>query len=446
MGRRSVPAPKRSVLAPLAGLMLAAASPALAEPPPRAEGPSMAGGAAGLGPFFDALRELKTGRRQAPVQILQIGDSHTAADHIASGVRARLQARFGEGGRGVLPPGVPFKGYSPRQIDVAQSDGWTLEPSFPLAANGAGFGLSGWRLTSTRAGASVTMSADPEALFDKAVVCAVAQPNAGPLTIRAGDSRTEVSLGAESAQPVCRSIPLGGLKNKLELSAPSGPVTLLSFGAWRSEGGVSLSNLGVIGSQLYDFAARDDRILKAELSTYAPDLIILAFGTNEGFRPQFDPASYEALVKAQIRRLKRMAPGAAILLLGPPDANMVRPDIPEDGVHDLNLNCGPLTPDETANYAQLVEAKSPALARWYPPPALAPVREAQRRAAAAEGAAFWDWSQRMGGACAAHRLSRPGVGLVRGDHVHFTGDGGDMIAAMLTKDLLDAYDAKRGGG
>ncbi len=52
----------------------------------------------------------------------------------------------------------------------------------------------------------------------------------------------------------------------------------------------------------------------------------------------------------------------------------------------------------------------------------------------------------MGGACAAHRLSRPGVGLVRGDHVHFTGDGGDMIAAMLTKDLLDAYDAKRGGG
>jgi lysophospholipase L1-like esterase len=428
------------VAAALAGALLASAAPAPAQP--LVEGPSALSGAAALGPFFAALDRLKAGARQAPVQILQIGDSHSAADHISSGVRARLQARFGEGGRGVLPPGVPFKAYSPRQIDVTQSAGWTLEPSFPLGSGSGPFGLSGWRLTSTRPGAALTLSADPEALFDRAVLCAMAGPGSGALTVSAGDARTEVSFGAPTRGPVCRAVPFGGLERKLELSAQGGPVTLLSFGAWRASGGISLSNLGVIGAQLYDFAARDDRILTAELQAYAPDLIVLAFGTNEGFRRELDPAAYEQLVREQIRRLKRLAPGAAILLLGPPDANAVRPDIPEDGVHDLNFACAPLTPAEIADYPRLVAERSLALARWYAPPALAQVREAQRRAAAAEGAAFWDWRARMGGDCSAHRLSRPGVGLVRGDHVHFTSDGGDLIAAMLSRDLMAAYDAR----
>lgn len=438
----TIAASRRPIAAALAGMLLTTASPTMSQP--AVDGPSGLSGAQALQPFFSALDALKAGRRHAPVQILQIGDSHSAADYIASGVRARLQARFGEGGRGVLPPGVPFKAYSPRQIDVTQSDGWTLEPSFPLKDASGPFGLSGWRLVSKTPGARLVMTADPEATFDRAVVCGLAGPDAGALTIKAGESSTVVSFGGAAPAPVCRTVPFDARSKTLELSADGGPVTLLSFGAWRSSGGVSLSNLGVIGAELYDFAARDDSILKAELSAYAPDLIVLAFGTNEGFRKALDAAAYEQLVRAQIQRLKRMAPGAAILLLGPPDANTVRPDIPEDGIHDLNFACAPLTPAEVAAYPQLVAEKSPALARWYAPPALGEVREAQRRAAAAEGAAFWDWQARMGGECSAHSLSRPGVGLVRGDHVHFTSDGGDLIAAMLSRDLLAAYDAAGG--
>ena len=50
----------------------------------------------------------------------------------------------------------------------------------------------------------------------------------------------------------------------------------------------------------------------------------------------------------------------------------------------------------------------------------------------------------MGGPCTAHALSRPGVGLMRGDHVHFTNDGGEMIAGLLTDDLMAAYRAETG--
>ena len=441
----------RRLLGPLVGLALAAASVAIAadDPPlspapsnPAPASPGLAGSDA-LAPFFDALADVKAGRRTTPVQILQLGDSHTAADLIASSIRARLQARFGEAGRGVMPAGVPFVGYGPRQVDVTQSDGWRKDASFPFP--GGAFGLSGWRLTSTQTGASVAMTADPEARFDRAVICAMAGPGAGSIKVEAGEAHELVALGAETPAPICRTLKFASPQTRLKMSTDGGPVTLLSFGTFRSRPGIILSNLGVIGTQLSDFAERDDAIVAAELDAYSPDLIVMAFGTNEGFAPNLDMAAYEALVHQQIRRLKRLAPHASILLMGPPDGSMVRPDIPEDGIHNLNFACAPLSPQETANYAQLVADKSPSLARWYEPPTLSMVREAQRRAAAAEGAAFWDWSARMGGACSSHRLSRPEVKLMRGDHIHFTSDGGELIGGLLTDDLMSAYAAGKRG-
>jgi lysophospholipase L1-like esterase len=432
----------RAALLPLAAAIAASAWPAGAEP-----GPSALSGAEALRPFFAALSQLKSGKRTTPVEVLQIGDSHTAGDFISSGVRVRLQARFGEAGRGVMPPGVPFKFYGPRQVDVTQSAGWRLEPSFPLdPAKSTPFGLSGFRLVSERPGATVTMTADPEALFDRARLCVLAARGAGRLVVTAGAVRRTIFLGQGAPGPRCVSIAFEGPQKTLQITAQGRHATLLSFGTWRWRAGIAWSNLGVIGTELYDFAARDDAILKAELAAYDPRLIVLAYGTNEGARKALDEAAYEQLVRAQIRRLKRLAPRAAILVLGAPDSNTTRPDIPEDGVHDLNFACAPLTDAEVAGYPQLVADKEPALARWYPAPNLKRVRDAQRRAAAAENVAFWDWEARMGGPCTAHKLSRPGMGLMRGDHVHFTNDGGEMIAGMLTDDLMAAYAAEHGEG
>jgi len=385
--------PRWPIATTLAITLLAAAPPTCAAPlpepvttptaapsgPPPLNGPSALSGAEALAPFFVALAAVKAGRRHTPVQILQIGDSHTASDYIASGARVRLQARFGEGGRGVLPPGTPFGGYAPFQVEVTQSDGWRVEPSHPPGASPGPFGLSGWRLISTKPGASITLTADPEAAFDRATVCGLAAPGSGALSVSAGAEGGEFSFAAPSPTPLCRSISFAARSRQLQLTAQRGPVALTSFGTSRATGGVMLSNLGISGAELGEFAARDDALLKAEFAAYAPDLIVLAFGTNEGFRRDLDPVAYEQLVRAQIRRLKALAPGAAILLLGPGDANTVRPDIPEDGVHDLNFACAPLTEGETAHYAALIADHSPALARWYPPPTLGQAREAERR-------------------------------------------------------------------
>jgi hypothetical protein len=93
------------------------------------------------------------------VHILQIGDSHTAGDRITGKLRAALQARFGDGGRGVLPPGVPYAGYAPLQVEVT-AEGWTTTLA-PLAGNAgyvrAGVGLTGVQAITIQPGSALTV-------------------------------------------------------------------------------------------------------------------------------------------------------------------------------------------------------------------------------------------------------------------------------------------------
>ena len=433
-----------------AAVLLAGCAPAAAPSIAYADPAPPIAGAEALRPFFGALDDLSAGRRKTPVRILQIGDSHTAGDVISGGLRARFQARYGAAGRGVLPAGKPYAGYAPHQVDVTTAGDWRIEASFapsnarpnsggfPTHASGGAFGLSGWRLTSETAGATMTVAADPEAVFDHATLCGLDRPGAGSAMVEAGGVTSRIDLAAGAPGPACRTIDLPSPTASLKITTSDGPVTLYSVATTRERPGVILSNLGVSGSQLANFADRDDAVLKAELAAYAPDLIVLAFGDNEGFSAALDPTAYQTLVGAQIARLKRLAPGAAILVVGPPDGETIRPDIPEDGVRNKGFACAALTDAERADYAARVARRDPALARWYAPPNLAVARSAERAAAAASGAAFWDWGGRMGGDCSAHAWRQLDPPAMRGDHVHFTSEGGDAVAALLYGDLMAA--------
>lgn len=418
----------------LLALVLAVAPAAAAEPGRLAD-------AAALQPFGQALQGLHAGQRTQPVHVLQIGDSHSAADFISGALRDRLQARFGSAGRGVLAPGTPYPGLAQRLVEV-EASGWRTEYSLapagrePTPASGP-YGLSGFRLVADGPGARLSLAAEPGGGFDRATVCLEVGREGAELAVLGGTERRAVSLPAGSG-PVCHDLDFSARQTRLALTVERGGATLLSWATFRRGGGVALSNLGVVGAQLAHFAERDDRTLAAELDAYRPDLIVLAFGTNEGFAAEVDPAAYEELLRDQIRRLRRLARGAPVLVLGAPDAATVRPDLLTDEEEREYPACGRLSEAERRDYAALVERRSPVLERWYAPPMLDVVRAAQRRAAAAESAAFWDWEAAMGGACAGHALSRSEPPLVRRDHIHFTAHGGAMIAERLFEDLMRA--------
>ena len=373
-------------------------------------------GTEALGGLFEALAASEAGTRERPVHILQIGDSHTAGDRITGKLRAEFQRRFGHGGRGVLPAGVPYAGYAPYQVEV-ETRGWATETATlqPVARRpSAAFGLGAVRGQAVP-GAELVLRFEPGAEAVRVGACGWPRGSGDGLEIDPGDDAPwPVDLnGSDRGEPACYSF---------ELARPAAAVTLRGVGAgvvldtvWteRVGRGVVVSSLGLTGSTLRDLADRNDALIGLEIGSWAPAMIVLAYGTNEGFDDAMDAVAYERLLRGQVDRLRGMAPyGTSFLILGAPDAL-------RNGVAD---GCS-------------------ADRRRAPPPSLAVVRDVQRRVAADMGVAFWDWHGRMGGECSADRLATMGEPLMRGDRVHFSSTGADWIGGVLSADLMAAYDA-----
>ena len=364
-----------------------------------------------LAGVFEALAATEAGTRERPVHILQIGDSHTAGDRITGKLRADLQQRFGRAGRGVMPPGVPYDGYAPYQVVVAQR-GWVMENAPlqpPAGAPTPRTGLSGVRATGTR---DAVMGFDLEPGGEATAVGVCGRPGADRrgVSIEAGGVGRELDLG-DGGDEVCRELVLPGPMRSVRVTALGAGAVIDSVRLDGARRGVVVSNLGRVGASLRDLAARDEGTVTAEMAAWRPDLIAIAFGTNDGFDDGLDVTAYETLLRGQIARWRRLAPGASLMILGAPDAER----------SGATNGCS----------ADGLRA---------PPPNLAVVRDVQRRVAADLGVAFWDWHGRMGGDCSADRLALRAEPLMRGDRVHFTSAGADWIGGILTGDLMAAYD------
>jgi lysophospholipase L1-like esterase len=417
-----------------------------------------------LRPFFAKLGHATT----RPVHILQIGDSHTAGDAITGAWRDLLQQKYGSAGRGVLAPGRPFAGYITHGVTVTMSPGWQIASDFGATWSmpSPPLGLSAFTLTSSGDGAAMALLADPNEAFDRFTVCAIMRPGAGTLTLHAGTQSASFDLNSPTERPECRTMKLASPATTADLSVAGGPATLTSWATFRDEGGVALSNLGVVGSQLIHWARTDDAVLTEELTNYRPDLIVLAFGTNEGFSPRVNDFEYEVTLRTQIGRIRRLAGNVPILMLGAPDALSRRSEMRANASSgEASPDCGAPTATAPADQPGVIEtimdrlrnsigmapsaptavqppAASPApmatgtsRGPLFPPAGLKTVRDVQRRVASQLNVAFWDWEARMGGRCTADIWVHATPPLMRGDYVHYTSAGGKEIAQRLQDDL-----------
>jgi lysophospholipase L1-like esterase len=389
-----------------------------------------------LSPWFAKVVQAERMPGRVPLHILQIGDSHTAGDVTTSGWRTLLRARFGSGGRGVLAPGRPYNGYLTQGVTASMSPGWSVAASFGKgsALPRPPLGVASYSLTADMAGSRLGLTADDaDDTFDRVVVCALQAPGAGGVTIDLGDGLpVHLALDAMVTTPKCETVRSVGLRSAVSIVTDGGPVTLTSIATFRDGGGVVLSNLGVVGSQLSHFARTSDAVVAEELRVYRPDLIVLAFGTNEGFSPRFDATAYAVLLAGQIGRLRRLSGGVPILLLGAPDALSRQPAL-RFNADEIAVGC-PETPAALVPVASIGVVTAPLVrAPLFAPPGLAAVRDVQRMVAWQVGVAWWDWQARMGGACAAQKWVAGD--LMRRDYVHFKSAGGRIIARALQDDL-----------
>ncbi|NMN05728.1 MULTISPECIES: GDSL-type esterase/lipase family protein [unclassified Novosphingobium] len=384
--------------------------------------PGQLGNAAAIAPFLARLapNAPASATGAGVLSIVQIGDSHTAGDMVSQGLRAALQARLGNAGRGMMPAGKPYQGYLSWGATARQSAEWQGNSLFgpQRHADGALLGFSGFTQTTTMPAATMTLSADmPATRFTRFTLCGLTSPDAGAVTITFDGVPAEpISFSAHTPGAACfvRTSPTP-VTQAMVATLDTRTVSLTAWETRTGTPGAIVANLGVVGARAMHLARADDAVAGAELAAARPDLVILAFGTNEGFDPALGLAETEAVVRTAVARVRAMAgANVPILLVGPPDAASNRPAVALPALPETQV-CG---------------------GGWSVPGHLAQMRALERRLATTLGLAFWDWQGAMGGPCTT--MAWVAQGLQRGDHVHFTREGGRLIGAGLAADLFAA--------
>lgn len=398
-----------------------------------------------LNAFYDRLYELESGGTDT-LRILHLGDSHIAGDRFSGSLQSRFAARFGDAGRGQLPPGSPFLYYRRKGFSVEMSEGWTIFSSLSGAGVGP-FGLSGYRAETASVNDWMSFTVDESVPLEAISLNLLQQPGGGTISLMVdGEERAGFQTNGAFSRLMQVSIEVSAARRVVLHALGDGPVALLGWGGEGSSPGVVYEAQGIPGATVRVMDAWDEDIVSAELATMQPDLIILGYGTNEGFDDALNTDLYRAHLEMQVRLLKAQVPGATLLLLGAFDGARLpawaelRPS--QQAATRAALPCEPLALHERATYASLNEDRDPVLGRWHSPPNLSSVRTVQREVARSEGLAYWDGAAAMGGACAIHGYVFQEPPLAYGDHVHLTPAGADHLAAKLWDRLIAPYEAR----
>jgi hypothetical protein len=386
-----------------------------------------------LANFYAALSALASGRRAQPVSILHLGDDHIAYDRFAGALREHLTARFGSAGRGLMMPGL----YPIRGMKADRGGKWNVA-SAAAGAQGP-FGITGVSITSASGDAWLRFTA-AQGTFDWAEVTFMTGPGSGTALVGLdSDIKAVPTQGVKANETSIRF----SAKAREVLIKPrgDGPVTVLSVATGTNTPGIAYSNLGLPGATAWTPEKWSPSLVVNDLRKLNPDLIMIEYGTREGFDDGLDAKQYEEHLTALAGIIRQGAPQASMLIVGPPDSARL-PSFSGSGGSQV---CRALNLQEIAIYDRMTERADERLARWHTPPKLEAVRTAQRRAASSTGAYYWDWAKYMGGPCSIHAWASATPPLAEPDHITLTEAGDGRSARALFAELMAGYDAYQRG-
>jgi lysophospholipase L1-like esterase len=381
--------------------------------------------------FTTASRDaLGASREQdGSLRILQIGDSHTAADLFTGEIRKELQARYGDGGVGYVDIGQPHPGVRSAVLKTSVSDGWTYN-ALQKSGDASRFYLSGFDAETSRSGERLVFTSPQPIPYNVIEIEFVASPASGSVDISFDDlppiHRSLVS--SKRDRIVERLLPDGSGPrqiSKLSITTTENkPVIVASVSIVNTTYGVSYSNVGFPGATIDIINKFDPRLFGHELQRINPQIVVLAFGTNEGFNDNLDLAAYREGYLNVVGMIRKNLPMARVVIVGPADGNRV----PGPCIKDpMSGRCGA---------ARRVEAGDEGACPWPTPPKLRGVRDVQRRIAEDESIPFWDWAGIMASKCGAHAWFTTNPRLMAADHVHFTAEGYKTSARAFAEFLM----------
>jgi lysophospholipase L1-like esterase len=219
-----------------------------------------------------------------------------------------------------------------------------------------------------------------------------------------------VSTRAPAPASAYAAFEVSDASHQVELrAAGDGEIRIFGMTLDRAQPGVVVDAVGINGAVIFTPLRWSESHFVEQLRHRAPDLVVLAYGTNESLDTTLTDADYERAITSLLGRIGRATPAAGCLLLGPTDRAT------RAGTSDV----------------------------WFSAPRVAELVEVERRVARTAGCAFYDQLEAMGGlgsmvAWAAEPDPRGGR-----DRVHFTRSGYALLGRLFADDLLRAYDAWR---
>ena len=365
----------------------------------------------------EALRALRQAllRPQAGLglRISVWGASHTAADFFTGALRRSLQARHGDGGHGFVWPAAMTNTERADDLSLCSTDTWRSDFVGRSGGRADGwFGPGGGSLSSADSSDFSfvqTTKAGIGGSWRTAQLFALGLPGAGHVVLTVDDAAPRVIDTASDSPRLLRTIvelPPGPHRLSLR-PLGDGEVRLLGLSVEDDPRGVIVDAIGIRGRTARSWLAWDQQLLADGVAAMAPDVVVLAYGTNEAADTDLGAAQLQEDLRRVIAKVRAAAPGAACVIVGPTDRGK----------------------------AVVPNKKAEIFGRT------ALVAAAQREVAMAEDCTYWDWQQAMGGPGAAltWRVTEPP--RMSADLIHLSAEGYARPAALL----LDALDAVANG-
>jgi lysophospholipase L1-like esterase len=337
------------------------------------------------------------------VRVIHYGDSPTTADLITADVRVLLQQQFGDAGTGFVLIARPWAWYNHRGVEM-DSSGWKVDVAGATDLKDGLHGLGGASFRgSTGAEADWALK---DGHHRSAEVSFLAQPGGGTFSFEADGKQIGTGdTGAETSGPGYLTFDLPAGSKKFSLKVTQGSVRLYGVEFRKSAAGVLYSSLGVNGANVTLLSrAFNGAHWAAQLRHYRPDLVVLAYGTNESGYPQFVDSTWGPELRNAVKRVRAALPEASILLMSPMDRGELRDSGEIETVRAL---------------PHLVDIET--------------------RVAAESGVAFFNTFQAMGGEGTMARWYNSEPRLVGADYIHPMPGGAKIVGELLYRALRDGY-------
>ena len=350
-----------------------------------------------LDPLFAALE----GAMEKPVRIMHYGDSQIEEDRISSVLRDSLQTMFGGGGPGLVPVREKYYSLSISESSTAEPERYMVYGSADLRAGNNRYGVMGQKFhfdtTVTTSFFPIKSNDGPSRYFNR--ITLLSSGGAISVSCKGKNQRLEAS---DAVRHVTFELPDSTTRASITFSGSHDVYGIMLD----NDKGVSLDNIAMRGCSGTIFTGISSAQLKDYFTAGNVRLIILQYGGNTVpyMKTEESVSQYRASIERQIQHLKKQAPDAAVLFIGPSDMA-------------TNIQ------GKMQTYKQLPM-----------------IVDSLKAAANNAGAAFWDMYSAMGGEGSMVKWVHNTPPLAGSDHVHFTPKGAEEMGGILFESLMLYYD------